>query len=85
MADRDDDHDEALLLDQTDDPVAADAIRPEIPFLALQRFAELARIARTDDPMLQKAQKTPLNRLVELAQVAASIWTELNPPGRGLS
>jgi hypothetical protein len=48
MTDRDDHDHEPTVFDHADDPVVADPIGPEIALVAVQGFAQLARVTERD-------------------------------------
>ena len=85
IADGDDHYNQPPILDHADDPVVADAIRPEMPFVAVQGFPELAWVTTRNDASFEVLEQPALDLAIELAELAPRIGHERNRPGQALS
>jgi hypothetical protein len=81
VSNRDDEHDEAVVLDRGDDAVVADPITPQALEVAGKRVTETARVLLGSDPLAQKAQDATLRLDIELAQVACGVTIEFRCAG----
>ena len=82
MANRDDHHDQSLVLNQANDAIVANAVGPELILIAAQRLAQSARVAACNHALLEIVDPALLDCLVELAQLVAGVRPKLNPPTR---
>lgn len=74
-----------LVMDFTDDAKITDAIAPKSGQLAMQWFAEMARIAGTFKAGLQPVKDTSRSRTVELGELLLRKRRDFNRPGQALS
>jgi len=66
-------HQQAVILDRTDQPVVAHAVSPEFPeSLSLQGLADAARVIQTGDALKEKSQDASGMLRVEFVQIPVS-------------
>jgi hypothetical protein len=74
VTDRHHEHDEAVILDRSDDAIVADAVAPQFLEIGRERMAEPARIVRGRDAFAQIAQEAKgQDALTELLVVCVVI------------
>ncbi len=73
---------DSFVLYVADQAIIADAITPQSPFLAMQRFAPLARIICSHQPLAQKMLDRHLRVAVELCDLLGCGASNFNPPGQ---
>jgi hypothetical protein len=81
MSDRDNEHDEAIILDRGDDAIVADAVTPESLQITGKGVPEAAGVFVCGDAFAQIAQDQALGLDVEPTQIAGGIAIEFDTPG----
>jgi len=85
VSDRESQNYEDFIPDIANNPVIADAIAPQTRTAAFERFAKVARVLATLDPVVQPVEDPAANLRVELAKLARSRVGDLNRPSQALS
>ena len=85
MADRDDHHHQALMLQEANRAIVADSIRPEAGSLVAQALAELTWVTARGDAQLKVFNDAMPDRFIQSIELADRVLLELNRPGQGPS